>query len=155
MPVLPLSDHPLSVKLVFGGLWMAKRFKLGLLTAVLLVAAGCSKSKDETIPFDGQDSTPQSFPLSAALLKNCRFQNPNPTYTYGQMIPPNPVICDEGAVKNVSVLNANPLPSGLSFSTAQMSLVGTASERVASAPYQFYLENEAGYIVLKMQLTVK
>ncbi len=129
--------------------------RIGALTGLLLLAAGCSKSKDEPEPFDGQVSTPQSFPLSAALLKNCRFGNPNPTYTFGKPIPPNPVICEEGAVKSVSLLNANPLPSGLSFSTAQMSLTGTASERTTSAPYQFYLENEAGYVILKMQLTVK
>lgn len=129
--------------------------RIGALTGLLLLAAGCSKSKDQPEPFDGQDSTPQSFPLSAALLKNCRFETPNPTYTYGQTIPPNPVICQEGAIKSVSVLNANPLPSGLAFSTAQMSLTGTASERMTASPYQFYIENEAGYVILKMQLTVK
>jgi hypothetical protein len=138
---------------------MAKGFAMHtrfvILAGLLLLNPGCSKSNDQLEPFDGQDSTPQSFPLSAALLKNCRFETPNPTYTYGQPIRPNPVICDEGAVRSVSVLNANPLPSGLSFSSGQMSLVGTASERTAATPYQFYLENEAGYAILKMQLTVK
>jgi hypothetical protein len=138
---------------------MAKGFAMharaGMVAGLLLLTAGCSKSNDQPEPFDGQDSTPQSFPLSAALLKNCRFETPNPTYTYGQAIRSNPVICDEGAVRSVSVLNTNPLPSGLSFSTGQMSLVGTASERIPTTAYQFYLENEAGYAILKMQLTVK
>jgi hypothetical protein len=37
----------------------------------------------------------------------------------------------------------------------KIALIGTPAEKVSNGNYSFYLENEAGYIVLKMALTVK
>lgn len=120
----------------------------------ILSLFACSKPNAEQ-PNGTQTPIPDSFPISNTKFKNCRFQVPNPVYTYGSSIVPNPILCDEGVARSVSLLSANPLPSGLSFSMAQLSLVGTASEKMTSAPYDFYIENEAGYAILKMQITVK
>ena len=108
----------------------------------------CSKKNAADTP-RGQIPIVDSFPISSSKFKNCRFQNENPTYTYGSAIPPNPILCDEGVARSVSLLTPTPLPAGLSFSMAELSLVGTASEKLTAAPYQFYIENEAGYLILK------
>jgi len=138
---------------------MAKGFaRLTLyISAGSLLAASlfsCSKAKDaphasSTLP------TAETFPISNSELKNCHFKDQNPTYTFGQTIPQNPIQCDQGVPRSVQILNPNPLPNGIQFSMNQLSLVGTANERVASAPYRFYIENESGYLILKMLLTVK
>ena len=127
-------------------------FSAGVLLAASLVS--CSKAK-ETQAVKSTVSTAETFPISNSEMKNCHFKDPNPTYTFGQNIPPNPIQCDQGVPRSVQILNPNALPTGLQFSGNQLSLVGSASERVTASPYRFYLENESGYVVLKMLLTVK
>lgn len=95
------------------------------------------------------------FPISTGELKNCRFQNQNPVYSFGAAIPPNPVVCDSGVATSVQLLSPSPLPTGLSFAMNQLSLAGTANEKVSKAPYQFYIENSSGYQILKIQITVQ
>ena len=125
--------------------------------AILIAAAlgACSKPQSPSGSSVLAGNIPQVFPVSAAMLKNCRFKDPDPVYTAGVSITPNSILCDEGAVSSVSLLNPAPLPTGLSFSMAQLSLTGTPSQKTAKTLYQFYVENSAGYVVLKMQLTVK
>ncbi len=119
-----------------------------------LAALSCSKPNSENSR-GNQIPIPDSFPLANSKLKNCRFEVENPTYSYGAAIVPNRILCDEGVARAVSLLSPTPLPAGLSFSLAELALVGTASEKMTSAPYQFYIENEAGYLILKMRITVK
>jgi hypothetical protein len=126
---------------------------LSLLLGVFFLTS-CSKEKAASDP----TNTPlgvETFPIANSALKNCRFQVSNPTYTQGSTIPQNPIICDEGVARSVQILGPNAtLPAGIQFSNAQLSLVGTPTEKVSNAQYQFYLENEAGYVILKMNLTV-
>jgi hypothetical protein len=136
---------------------MAKGFAFvrSVLTLVLCFGAlSCSKPNSEG-PRGGQIPFPDSFPLANSKLKNCRFEVENPTYTYGSAITPNRILCDEGVARAVSLLSPAPLPAGLSFSMAELALVGTASEKMTAASYQFYIENESGYLILKMRITVK
>ena len=138
---------------------MAKGFAYSTLNFTLfclftLSLASCSKAKVSPLSPNNL-STAETFPIANSELKNCHFKDPNPTYTCGQTITPNPIQCDQGVARSVQILNPNPLPSGIQFSSNQLSLVGTAGERVTGSPYRFYLENEAGYVVLKMLLTVK
>ncbi|MBU6153825.1 MAG: hypothetical protein KGP28_05940 [Bdellovibrionales bacterium] len=135
---------------------MAKAFFLrpAMVFLFCLGALSCSKPNQETST-GGQTPIPDSFPIANSKLKNCRFEVENPTYTYGSAITPNRILCDEGVARAVSLLSQTPLPAGLSFSQAELALVGTASEKVTAAAYQFYIENEAGYLILKMRITVK
>jgi hypothetical protein len=136
---------------------MAKGFAGAKLIGVLLITislAACSKQKPSSATAAPFPSV-QSFPISSSVLTHCHFKDPNPVYTFGAAIPANPVLCDEGAIRAVTLLSPTPLPSGLSFSLDQLSLIGTASEKTNAAPYQFYAENEAGYTILKIQITIK
>ena len=134
----------------------AKGFaKSGL--AFLLIGfslVSCSKQNEDASP-SNPTPTVESYPISAGELKNCRFQNPNPTYTFGAPIAPNPILCDEGVAMDVQLLTPGTLPTGLQFSKGQLSLVGTASEKVVKAPYDFYIENASGYLRVKIQITVQ
>ena len=130
--------------------------KNGLLPLLLFQVAGaCSKAQSPSEATVLNGAIPQTFPVSTSVLKNCRFKDPEPVYTAGSPIPPNTLLCDEGVARTVSVLNPEPLPAGLSFSMAELALTGTPSQKIAKTTYRFYVENSAGYIVLKMQLTVK
>ncbi len=139
---------------------MAKGFahsRKAFLGALFMGALGlqaCSKDKD-TGPAANQGPDVEKFPIAATQFKNCHFKDTSPTYTLNGVIPPNPIECDEGVAKKVELLTTNPLPNGLRFSMDQLSLTGTAGEKIASAPYQFYIENEAGYVILNLNLTVK
>ena len=135
---------------------MAKNTYLRPLLVFLICSAAmsCSKPGKES-PAGGQVPIPDTFPIANSKFKNCRFENENPEYSYGTRIAPNRILCDEGVARAVSLLSPNPLPAGLSFSLAELALVGTASEKRTAAPYQFYMENEAGYLILKMRITVK
>jgi hypothetical protein len=130
--------------------------KTDLWCAVLILVSlsACSRAKDELTggtPFPAV----QSFPIEASQLKNCRFQTANPVYSQGQRITDNRISCDQGVPRSVQILGPTALPSGLQFSMDKIALVGTPGEKITSANYSFYLENEAGYVILKMALTVK
>ena len=123
-------------------------------SAILISLNACSRAQDNQTggnPFPAV----QSFPIEASKLKNCRFQTPNPVYTQGQRITNNRISCDEGVPRSVQILGPTALPSGLQFSMDQIALIGTPGEKISNGNYSFYLENEAGYIILKMALTVK
>jgi hypothetical protein len=135
--------------------WGSPYFKAFVVFLGLPLALGaCSKSNSG----DASSPTgifPQTFPIASTVLTNCRFKNPNPIYSVGAPITPNSIQCDEGVATTVSLLNPTPLPSGLTFSMAQLSLVGTPTQKIAQTPFQFYVENESGYVILKIQITVK
>ena len=141
--------------MVSCGMGAGKKFKFAffILLSMAMLSA-CSKQSDST-PSTTPGVFPQTFPISSTVLSNCRFKNPNPIYTLGASITPNPILCDEGVATSVSLLNPNPLPSGLTFSTPQLSLIGTPTQKSNPTLYQFYVENESGYVILKMQITVK
>lgn len=127
---------------------------IGLLTlAVALLGAGCSKP-NESNPIQQDAPTPETQTITTDQLKNCRFQNPKITYAYQSKITPNPIICDQGVPRKVELISPTPLPSGLLFSMNELSLVGTANEKVIKAPFQYYLQNEAGYVIVKLEITV-
>ncbi len=71
------------------------------------------------------------------------------------MIQPNKIVCEAGVPKKVTLLSATPLPSGLQFSSSEQSLIGTANEKVIQAPYEFYLENDAGYTRIRLMITIQ
>ncbi len=119
-----------------------------------LINTGCSK-EDLGKLSRAQPGDVESIPLENSKLKNCRFQSITPSYAYGTNIPANPILCDEGVAKKVEILTPNPLPSGIQFSQDQLSLIGTANERVIQAPYEFYLENESGYAIIKIQISIQ
>ncbi len=100
------------------------------------------------------DPTPETQAIITDQLKNCRFQNPKITYAYQSKITANPIICDQGVPRKVELISPTPLPSGLLFSMNELSLVGTANEKVIKAPFQYYLQNEAGYVIVKLEITV-
>ncbi len=121
---------------------------------ILLSLNACSRAQDKLAggnPFPAV----QSFPIEASKMKNCRFQTSNPVYSQGQRITDNRISCDEGVPRSVQILGPTPLPSGLQFSMDKIALIGTPAEKISNGNYSFYLENEAGYVVLKMALTVK
>ena len=132
----------------------AKPIQSLLFLALLGVSLSCSKQKSSSTP-GFQPSLGETFPVSSTVLKNCHFQEAKPIYVAGQSITANPILCDEGVARSVTLLTPAALPTGLSFSMAQLSLIGTPTEKTVSAPYEFYIENEAGYAILKMQMTVK
>lgn len=137
-------------------LYPAKGFALRSLTILVLAAglASCTKqaSNDRRGP-SGPDV--EVFPIENSKFKNCHFKNPNPSYTFGSTIEPNPIMCDEGVPKKVEILTPAPLPSGITFSPGLLNLSGTANERVVQAPYDFYIENEAGYAIIKIQISIQ
>jgi hypothetical protein len=144
----------------FGGQFLiqfGKRFVLPLgpmLFLFTLLLSACSKQNGASDAVT-TGIFPQTFPISSTVLMNCRFKNPTPIYTVGSPITPNSILCDEGVATSVSLLNATPLPSGLSFSMPQLSLIGTPTQKIPQTLFQFYIENESGYVILKMQMTVK
>lgn len=117
------------------------------------IVSGCSKTPDQAP--NPTEPVVESFPAQNAKFKNCHFKVAFPVYSLNSAIAPNPIQCDEGVAKTVQLLSANALPAGLMFSTASLSLVGTPTEKTAIAPYNFYLENEAGYVIIQLNLTVK
>jgi hypothetical protein len=101
------------------------------------------------------DPNAETIPIGNFKFKNCHFLNPTPSYTFGAKITPNIIQCDEGVAKSVQPLNPAKLPAGIYFDPAQLALVGTANERVVQAPYDFYLENESGYVIIKIQISIQ
>ena len=129
--------------------------KIALGIALFFIfSMGCSKQQ-QSASVPAPQPTVETFPISNSKLTNCRFQSAAPTYVSGTTIKPNPIICDQGVPTSVQVLNPNPLPAGIVFSKDQLSLTGTSTVKLAQTPYQFYLENEAGYVIINLQLTVK
>lgn len=129
-------------------------YSLTLMAALVVSVTSCSKAQqglENGNPFP----VVQTFPIENSELKNCRFQTANPVYSLGQKIPDNRISCDQGVPRSVQLLNPNPLPGGLQFSLEKLALIGTPGERVQNGAYTFYLENEAGYVTLKMSLSVK
>jgi hypothetical protein len=125
-----------------------------LLPMLLAALTSCSKAKDA--PTEGNPfPAVQTFPIENSQLKNCRFAVPNPVYTLNQKIADNKISCDEGVPRTVQTLGTGALPSGIQFSMDKLALTGTPGERMSSGNYSFYLENESGYVILKMSLTVK
>ena len=131
---------------------MAKGF--ALLFSALIAFSACSK-KDAAREPSGKPTVSETFPIENSKLTNCHFKNQNPTYSFQSTIEPNPISCDDGVPRKVELLTPTPLPNGLQFAANQLSLVGTAGEKVVGAPYEFYLENEAGYAIIKLHITVK
>jgi hypothetical protein len=131
-------------------------YQMVVLGLTLFALSACSKKEAERSP-TGQIEGPISFPITSSKLENCRFKNPAPTYAFNSSIEANTILCDEGVPTKVELLTPNPLPNGIEFSMNQnlLGLTGTAKERVIGAPYEFYLENEAGYQIIKLTLTVK
>jgi len=131
-----------------------RKFIAALVFGSILTLSACSKQELQSfrrnLPTDSE-----SIPIENSKLKNCRFQSTNPTYPFGSTIQPNPILCDEGVPRKVELLTPSPLPSGVQFSMDQLSLVGTANERVIQAPYEFYLENESGYLIIKIQISIQ
>ena len=126
---------------------------IALLLATLLLQA-CSKSNSDQ-PVGAQIPTVESFPIANTQFKNCTFKEQTPTYSANAAITPNYISCDEGVAKAVQLLSGAKLPAGLRFDLGTLSLVGTPTEKVTAAPFDFYIENEAGYLILHMAITVK
>ena len=130
---------------------MAKGFAL---IALMVLAVSCSKGNTGQSDADGTPIV-ESFPIQNTKFKNCNFHLAAPTYSVNAAIAPNVISCDEGVAKTVQLLSSAKLPVGLSFNLATLSLIGTPIEKVANAPFDFYIENEAGYVILHLNLTVK
>ena len=120
----------------------------------MLFFASCTKqaSKDRNSATPGDS---ESYPIGNTKLKNCHFKFQAPSYAFGATIEPNLIMCDEGVPTKVEVLTPALLPSGIQFSPNTLSLIGTANERVVQAPYDFYLENESGYVIIKIQISIQ
>jgi hypothetical protein len=131
---------------------MTKGSALILTTFILLTS--CSKSTPIT---DQSSGTPlvESFPIANTKFQNCRFQTPAPTYGVNSTITPNPIVCDAGVAKMVKLISTTSLPQGLVFSSDTLSLVGTPTVATKSTVFDFYIENEAGYVILPLTITVK
>lgn len=127
--------------------------KSALILSLIFLSSCTKEGPKNNRPTSSMNS--ESFPIANSKLKNCHFKFPKPTYTFGSTIEPNVIQCDEGVPKKVEVLTVAPLPSGIQFSPSTLSLTGTANERVAQAPYEFYLENEAGYVIIKIQISIQ
>jgi hypothetical protein len=139
-----------------SGMIQKKNFR-GSFAFILFLALGissCSKDKDSSA---GDTPIPnvEAFPITAEKLSSCHFQNPSPTYTYQAPITANPILCKDGVPKKVELLTPTLLPSGLQFSMDNLSLTGVANEKTAQTPYQYYVENEAGYMIINLNVTVK
>lgn len=120
----------------------------------LLVLASCSKEATKDRKTNANIDS-ESYPIENAKLTNCRFKFATPSYTFGSTIEQNIILCDEGVPRKVEILTPAPLPSGIQFSHNTLSLIGTANERVVQAPYDFYLENESGYTIIKIQISIQ
>jgi hypothetical protein len=120
----------------------------------LVFLASCSKQASKDRKTNVQVDS-ESYPIENSKLKNCHFKVQAPTYTFGATIEPNIIQCDEGVPKKIEILTPAPLPSGIQFSQNTLSLIGTANERVVQAPYDFYLENESGYVIIKIQISIQ
>jgi PBP1b-binding outer membrane lipoprotein LpoB len=131
---------------------MLKRIALLAFTALALCS--CSKNKIDQAETLGTP-TVESFPIENTKFKNCNFHDQAPSYTVNSAIAPNVISCDEGVAKTVTLLSAAKLPIGLAFDMSKLALTGTPTEKVTDAPYDFYIENEAGYLILHLNLTVK
>lgn len=129
-------------------------FSAVLLIAISMMNSSCSK-ENQNAKRVIQSGDSESIPIENSKLVNCRFSNPNPSYTFGSTITQNTIICDEGVAKKVEQLTPSPLPSGIQLNADSLSLTGTANERVIQAPYEFYLENEAGYTIIKIQISIQ
>jgi len=136
-------------------LYPANGFALPTILLLSLISlVSCSKqAAKEVKPVVVGDS--ESYPIQNSKLKNCHFKFPTPSYSFGATIEPNLILCEEGVPKKVEVLTPAPLPSGIQFSPNTLSLNGTANERVVQAPYDFYLENESGYVIIKIQISIQ
>jgi len=138
---------------------MAKGFALAstltVSTLVALLSLSACSQKDSNRTPGSQNITPEPLPISNSKLTNCHFKDAHPVYSFQSTIAPNPISCDNGVPRKVELLTPTPLPGGLQFAMNQLSLTGSPSEKVTSAPYQFYLENEAGYVIIPIQITVK
>lgn len=132
---------------------MAKGFAYLLAVSLVLLSA-CSK-KDAGRSPNSQNIAPEPLAIESSKLTNCHFKVSNPTYSYQSTIAPNPIQCDDGVPRKVELLTPTPLPNGIQFAMNLLSLTGVAGERVINAPYEFYLENEAGYVMIKLLVTVK
>ena len=126
---------------------------LGLITGSMALTS-CSKQA-ATASGPVGDPSLETYPISNSVLTNCRFQNPTPTYVFGSTITPNPVICDQGVALTAQVLTPALLPGQLAFSSGTLALTGVASEKVTNAPYDIYLENGAGYTIIKIQISIQ
>ena len=117
----------------------------------------CFSSCSKQAPAPAANGTPtvETDAVSAPAMKNCQFKNQKPVYAFNSTIQPNPIVCDDGFPRTVQVLSPSPLPAGLSFNAPTLSLVGTATEKMAQGPYKFYLENEAGYTIINLTITVQ
>ena len=131
------------------GLTLKSVFILGF-----MILASCSKEASKESKPNIQLGS-ESYPIENAKLKNCHFKYSTPSYTFGASIEPNIIQCDEGVPKKIEILTPAPLPSGIQFSQNTLSLIGTANERVVQAPYDFYLENESGYVIIKIQISIQ
>ena len=120
----------------------------------LLMLSSCSKSNPNS---DQSTVAPfvESFPIENTKLTHCRFQTATATYSVNSAITPNPIICDEGVARAVQLISTAPLPQGLMFSTDTLSLVGTPTAKASSAAFNFYIANEAGYVILPITLSVQ
>jgi hypothetical protein len=127
------------------------------LVAVALLAVlsvSCSKAKNAPNP-NGDVPVVETFPITNTLLKGCRFAVSPAQYTFEAKIEPNVIQCEEGVPKKIEVLSQSPLPMGLRLDPSQLALVGTPRERILGGNYLVYLENEAGYVRIPLQITVR
>lgn len=135
---------------------MVEGMKLFIYTvcSLAILLGSCSPEDQNTAKVKPVQEA-ESLPVENTKLKNCRFKFTAPNYAFGSSIEPNPIQCDEGVPKKVEILTPSPLPSGIQFSSSVLSLIGTANERVIQAPYEFYLENESGYSIIKIQISIQ
>jgi hypothetical protein len=133
---------------------MAKGIAILALALTGLALTSCSKkAPDQSTAYS--PPVAEGYAVENTKFKNCHFKVAAPTYSVNAAIAPNAIQCDEGVAKKVEVLSTSALPAGLTFSMGTLSLVGTPTEKVTNAPFDFYIENEAGYLILHMALTVK
>ena len=130
------------------------KFTLGIALSILILTSSCSKQAAKTIAALSDPSS-ESMPIANSKFKNCHFKFPNPSYVFGSTIEPNIIQCDEGVAKSAQPLNPTKLPDGIRFDASTLSLIGIANERLVQAPYDFYLENEAGYVIIKIQISIQ
>ena len=126
-----------------------------ILSAALLSCSQTNSNPPASNPAPAPPPVVESYALENTAFKNCHFADIAPSYSLNVPITPNKIQCDEGVAKKVELLTPAILPSGLSFSLATLSLVGTPSEKANKVPFDFYIENESGYSILHLTLTVK
>lgn len=128
--------------------------RLTVLGMMILALQACSKKQEDESP-NGNIPDVEVFPIANQKLVNCHFKQASPVYAFNAKIEPNVISCDEGVPKRAEVLTPNPLPAGLELDVKTLSLIGTAKEKVSKAPYVIYLENEAGYVKIPLNITVQ